>query len=180
MYKSLAPAFSFLLNEAAPKILVEALKDHGLHEVPGVASSPRIEEMIRQAKAKSYFPSDAYPWCALAMNAWALQAGYAPPRDPLAAKSWATFGTRIPLGEAMLGDILVMARTGGNHVTMYVAEKDGIYYGLGGNQADSVCIVGFEKSRITAIRRCPWKVGQPANVRKIHIGAGGAAHTSEA
>lgn len=183
MYKSLPPAFSFLLNETAPKILVEALKDYGLHEVAGPGNNPRIMQWAAQANATSYYKADSVPHCGLGMTAWVLQAGYTPPRDPLAAKNWALFGYEVPIEDAMLGDILVMERPGGNHVTMYVGQKGSIYYGLGANQNDEVNIAGFEISRITHVRRCPWKVGQPANVRKIILGqhTAAVAHgTSEA
>lgn len=164
MYQPLPSAFAYLAAEPGPKILHAALADHGLREVPGAANSPRILEMAFQAHAGSYYKSDATPWCALAMTSWVLTAGFVPPRDPLAAKNWVRFGTAVALADASLGDILVMERPGGNHVTMYVGEDAHNFYGLGGNQGDCVCIAPFPKSRITHVRRCAWKIAQPQNV----------------
>jgi uncharacterized protein (TIGR02594 family) len=177
MLRPLPQNFAYLAGEPGPKVLHAALADYGLREVPGAANSPRILEMAFQAHAGSYYKSDATPWCALAMTSWVLTAGFVPPRDPLAAKNWASFGTAVALEDAALGDILVMERPGGNHVTMYVGEdkEAGLFYGLGGNQGDCVCIASFPKSRITHVRRCPWKIAQPENVGKRYPGRAGAA-----
>jgi len=112
--------YAYLAHEPAPKILLEALKWHGLTEVPGVANNRYILAQAEYVGAKSYYHTDATPWCALEMSYWVKAAGYALPRDPLAAKSWRQWGTKVPLGEAKLGDVLVMDRPGGQHVTLYV------------------------------------------------------------
>jgi len=176
---SLPTQFLYLAGEAGPKILLAALADLGLREVAGPASNPRILEMARQVGASSYYPSDATPWCALAMSAWAKAAGFALPADPLAALSWTKFGTAAPGGVAMLGDVLVKSRVGGGHVTMYVGENATHYACLGGNQGDAVCISWFPKEVFTHVRRCAWKVAQPANVRSITVGVKAAAAVSE-
>ena len=166
----LPKAFAYLDTETAPNLLLAALKDYGLREVAGTPNSPRILAMAKNVGASSYYTTDATPWCALAMSDWVKQAGFALPRDPLAAKNWATFGTPIALADAALGDVLVMERPGGNHVTMYVGEDDRNFYGLGGNQGNEVCIAAFPKSRITHVRRCPWKIAQPKNVGQRYPG----------
>ena len=171
MLHPLPKAFAYLASEPGPKILHAALKDYGLCELPGTANSPRILQMARNVGAHTYYKNDATPWCALQMADWVKQAGFALPFDPLAAKNWALFGTEVPLKEAILGDILVMARPGGNHVTMYVGEeKRQTYYGLGGNQGNMTCIAPFPIERITHVRRCPWKILQPATLDKRYPG----------
>lgn len=170
MLRPLPQSFAYLADEPGPKILLAALADYGLREVPGAANSPRILEMAFEAHAGSYYKNDATPWCALAMTSWAIKAGFTPPADPLAAGHWAKFGTPVAIGDAALGDVLVMERVGGNHVTMYVGEDAHNFYGLGGNQGDCVCIAAFPKVRITHIRRCAWKVAQPDNVGKRYPG----------
>ena len=170
MLRPLPKAFAYLADEPGPNLLLAALKDHGLREAPGAASSPRILEMAGHVGAHSYYKADATPWCALALADWVKQAGFTLPFDPLAAKNWAKFGTPVALKEAALGDVLVMERVGGNHVTMYVGEDDRNFYGLGGNQGNEVCIAAFPKSRITHVRRCAWKIAQPQNVGKRYPG----------
>ena len=163
--------FAYLAQEPGPKVLVEALKWLGVHEVPGVASNPIIMAAAKVVGAASYYPSDATPWCALAMTFWVKQAGFPVASDPLRALSWLHWGSSVPGNVPMLGDVLVYERNGGGHLTMYVGESRDYYYGLGGNQGDMTCIVGFPKSRTMVARRCPWKVSQPANVRRIHLDA---------
>ena len=178
---NLPAKFAYLATEAGPKVLLEALKWLGVHEVPGLGNNPIIMDAAKAVGAASYYPSDATPWCALAMTYWVKQAGFPVARDPLAARSWATWGNPAPHNVPMLGDVLVYQRTGGGHVTLYVGESKDYYYCLGGNQGDSVCIVGFPKTRPVTVRRCPWKMAQPAGVRRIVLdGASVAVGASEA
>jgi uncharacterized protein (TIGR02594 family) len=168
---NLPALFAYLGGEAGPKVLLNAVADYGVKEVPGPASHPRIMEMAREVGATSYYPSDATPWCALAMAAWVKAAGFKLPPDPLRALSWATFGSPAPGGVAMLGDVLVKSRVGGGHVGLYVGENKTHYAVLGGNQGDSVSIAWFPKNVFSHVRRCPWKIAQPANVRRITVAA---------
>ena len=92
----------------------------------------------------------------------------------------------MPLGEAMLGDVLVYKRGRGGHVALYVGEDDTHYHLLGGNQSDSVNIVRKTRSPngpngLLAVRRAPWRQMQPPNVRKVILSPTGApVSTSEA
>lgn len=169
--RKLPKQFAYLEKEAGPRILVEALRWHGVEETPGPVSNPAILAWAAFVGADSYYKSDATPWCALWLAFVVKIAGFAPPRDPLRALSWLSWGTPVRDG-ACLGDVLVMSRAGGGHVSIYVGETQTHYWGLGANQNDSVCIAAFPKGRIAAIRRCPWKVSQPANVRRILVGPG--------
>lgn len=165
--------FAYLAKEPGPKALLEALKWHGLREVPGPASSPVIMGWAKAVGAASYYPSDATPWCALFLSYCLKQGGYPLSADPLRALSWLRWGTPAPGNRPALGDIMVYERAGGGHVTFYVGEDATHFYCLGGNQGDSVCIAGFPKVRAVTVRRCPWRNGQPANVRAIAVGPGG-------
>ncbi|GJD87124.1 hypothetical protein BHAOGJBA_0624 [Methylobacterium hispanicum] len=102
-----------------------------------------------------------------------------PVKAPLWARNWAAFGTKAP--KASLGDILVFERAGGGgHVGIYVGEDTSAYHVLGGNQGDAVSIVRVAKARCLAVRRCPWRLAQPSNVRPIKLAAGGALSVNEA
>lgn len=171
---ALPKQFNYLAGKAGPRVLIEALRWHGMKEAPG----PNIDNQAILAwaafvGASSYYKHDATPWCALFMAFVVKVAGFPLPPDPLRALAWAGFGTAVPRGQAGLGDILVMAREGGGHVTMYVGEDANYYYGLGGNQGDAVCIAAFPKGRITQVRRCPWRSQQPDEVRPIYLNAAG-------
>lgn len=171
--------FAYLAAEPGPRILLEALQYHNLQEVPGPSSSPTILAWAKSVGASSYYKSDLTPWCALGMAAWAKAADFPLPHDPLRAASWATFGTAVAKGKAALGDVLVMERVGGGHVTLYVGETETHYLGLGANQGDAVSFAAFPKSRITHIRRCPWKRSQPENVRPIPLKLAGVGSQKE-
>jgi len=171
-------AYAWLADEPAPKILLEALKDHGLTEVPGPANSSRILEMARLVGAASYYKADSTPWCALALAAWVKAAGYELPADPLRALSWQKWGTKAD--KPMLGDVLVFVRNGGGHVGLCVGEDPACYHVLGANQGDAVCIVRIAKQRLVAARRSPFKLRQPANVRVVKLLPVGSASTNEA
>lgn len=171
---TLPKQFNYLAQQDGPKVLVEALRWLGVKEAPGpTTDNPAILAWAAFVGADSYYKHDATPWCALFMSFVVKMATFPLPSDPLRALSWATFGTAVPRGQASLGDILVMSRDGGGHVTMYVGEDATHYYGLGGNQGDCVCIAGFPKARISYVRRCPWRNQQPANVRPFLLSATG-------
>ena len=165
--------FDYLSREPGPKMLLAALADYGLWEIPGPANNPRIMQMAKNVGAASYYGADSIAWCALGVSDWCRQAGFALPNDPLAALSWAKFGTAVDPKEAMLGDVAVKARVGGGHVGIIVGETAAHFALLGANQGDSVCIAWFPKASFSHIRRSPWRIAQPANVRKIVVGASG-------
>lgn len=167
--------FEYLADEPGPVILKEALAHYALHEIAGPASHPTIMAWAQEVGASSYYHNDATPWCALFMSHCAKVAGFALPPDPLAALSWAKFGS--PVTQPMLGDVLVKARVGGGHVGLYVGENTTHYAILGGNQADSVCIAWFSKNVFTHFRRCKWKIAQPANVRRVFVSTTGRIST---
>lgn len=178
----LEPQYQWLYNEHAPKILVAALAEYGTKEVPGAGDNPKILAWAQEVGSRVGidYSADSIPWCGLFMGVVAKRAGYTPPTICVRASEWAKFGN--PAQKAMLGDVCVLTRRGGGHVALYVGEsEDGqYYYLLGGNQADAVNIKMFPVNRITHVRRCPWKVGQPMNVRPIILDAQGQISDNEA
>lgn len=173
---TLPEQYAWLTKESGPKMLLEALKIFGVHELAGAGDNPTILSWAKELGI-SWYEHDSTPWCGLAMGIIAKRAGKTPPKDLLAALSWANFGKEV--GEPMLGDVLVFKRTGGGHVTMYVGEDSDAYHCLGGNQGDQVDIARIAKSRIYAIRR-PIYNEQPGNVRKIILANSGALSLNEA
>ncbi len=161
--------YAWLLNEPAPRVLKEALALYGTEEFIGEKNNPVILMWARELRDKVgiEYKADATPWCGLFMGVVIQRAGYTPPFLCIRAKEWVKFGNNAE--SAMLGDVLVFERKGGGHVGLYVGEDNNYFYVLGGNQKDRVCIVKLDKSRCIAIRRCPWRIGQPKNVRKIKL-----------
>lgn len=170
----LPPQYAWLLNEPGPKLLVEAIKLFGIQEAVGLADNPVILEWAKEIGA-DYF-ADSTPWCGLFVGLVAHRAGKPVVKAPLWARSWATWGDPSPVPS--LGDVLVFARDGGGHVALYVGEDEEAYHCLGGNQGDKVCIKRLAKPRLIAARRL-YKVGVPANVRRIILKASGELSTQE-
>lgn len=169
---ALPAAYAWLAKEPGPRMLLEAIALYGTIEAPGSANNPTITAWAKECGIGAY-STDAIPWCGLFMSVCAKRATWARPVNPLWARAWATWGNPRK-GGAMLGDVLVFPRGSGGHVAMYIGEDSTHYHILGGNQSDKVCIVRKPKTPILAIRQAPWRVAQPANVRKIILKPTGA------
>lgn len=165
--------YEWLLNEAAPRILVEVLNLYGTKEVPGKGNS---REIIGWAvETNTTYPGDNVAWCGLTMSVAAKRAGYDyhPNGNALWAKNWLDWGNPVP--DPMLGDMCIFSRPGGGgHVGLYVGEDVTHYHILGGNQQDGVRISRIDKKRLLGARRTPWRIGQPPNVRRIYLTTTGA------
>ena len=164
--------YEWLWNEPAPKILVEMRELYGVKEVPGKGNSKII--MGWAAEVNTNYPGDATAWCGLTVSVVAKRAGYDyyPNGNALWARNWLDWG--VPYKTPMLGDVLVFERGTGGHVGLYVGEDATHFHVFGGNQGDAVCIKRIDKERLLGARRSPFKVGQPPNVRQVHLSAKGA------
>lgn len=188
MSVKLPPAFQWLANiSPLPRMVAEWIKILGTTEAPGAANNPTIMQWADEVGVDRIgwrYTEDSIPWCGLAMAVVALRAGKVVPGGPLRALNWQTFGRALtPIEEPSLGDALVMNREGGGHVCTYLAEgrnRQGqrIYWGVGGNQRDSVRIDPFLASRVVAVRR-PIYRNQPASVRPYIVTADAELSTNE-
>ena len=117
----------------------------------------------------SWIRDDENPWCGTALAIAAVRAGVAT-RHPEMPRAfwWAGWGT--PAAVPMLGDVLVFSFS---HVGIYVGEDLTHYHCLGGNQNNQHSIARFAKTSLKSARRTAWKVGQPANVRRVWLSAQG-------
>ena len=175
----LPPQYQWLKKEVGPRILVEAVKTYGTAEKPGPGSNPSILKWAQDVGLDRVYKADATAWCGLWMSYVAKQAGWDDPYNPLWARNWLNFGT--PQREAGLGDVLVFSRgSGSGHVGLYVGEDASAYHVLGGNQSDRVMIKRIAKNRLLGIRRCPWRVNEPVNVKPVKLAASGSFSTNEA
>lgn len=180
----LPKAYAWLGKEPGPNMLIQLLALHGTVEFKGQADNPIIIAWAEECGIKGY-KDDAVAWCGLTVAIAAKRAGwdYNPKGNALWARNWAFWGTdarkatNVP--GAALGDVLVFARGTGGHVALYVGEDATHYHILGGNQSDQVSIVRKAKSPILAIRRAPWRIAQPANVRQVTLSPVGDLSTKE-
>ena len=165
--------YQWLANEPGPRILREFLAVYGTRETPGPGNNPSIMQWADAIGLSSAYTADSIPWCGLAMGYVAGQAGwdFAPNGNALWARNWLHWGT--PQEIAMLGDVLVFSRQSGGHVGIYVGEDTLAFHVLGGNQSDQVNIKRIRRNKLLGARRCPWRINQPANVRRIFLDQSG-------
>jgi uncharacterized protein (TIGR02594 family) len=169
---ALPAAYAWLNGENGPRMLVEMLHLYGTRERVGPGSNPEILSWAKEVGVP--YPDDSVAWCGLTVSIAAKRASweYKPNGNPLWARNWAEWGT--PQKTAKLGDVLVFPRGTGGHVALYVGEDDNAYHILGGNQSDAVSFARKPKNPIIAIRRAPWRIAEPANVRIVHLKSTGA------
>jgi len=176
---TLPKKYAYLATEGAPNILLQALAKFGTREIVGPGSSSQILGWAKEVGLSRDYTADETPWCGLFVAVCAHDANYPPARIALRAKDWLNWGKPVPT--PMLGDVVVFDRDGGGHVGIYVGEDTaGYLHILGGNQGNCVCIARFPSSRMVGARRSPFKIGQPANVRRIWLGADGPISHTEA
>lgn len=189
--------FGFLFQTPIPPLMVRvALAEFGTLETPGTADNPKIigwaDEVADVAPsaynrwAADFYNDDSIPWCGLFMAMVAVRSFQGrperlPPNKYLSAREWANFGVAVEKQHAAVGDVMVMSRSGGGHVTLNVGTEKGErrFFGLGANQSDAVNIMPFELSRVIAVRRPPYNA-LPPGARRVILSAGGASSTREA
>lgn len=162
------------LRNNPPLMVAEAMKFVGLKEIKGKVNNKTIMGWADEigGKIEDIYKADEIAWCGLFMAILAFRTKRALPKDPLWALNWNTFGVRVEIDDAMLGDVLVFLRNGGGHVGLYVGEDKTAFYVLGGNQADGVSIMRIEKKRIYGVRRPVYR-SQPISVKKYILSPNG-------
>lgn len=181
MAKQLPDRYKWLYNEPAPKMLIEAIKHYGELEHTGKGSNPNILAWAREVGVSGWYNDDDIPWCGLFVGMVAKRCGYpAPAAKLLSAILWATWGQEVPKERASLWDVLVFSRPGGGHVGFYVGENENAFLVYGGNQSNAVGFAFIDKSRLVAVRRPIYKIGEPANVRKVLLAYNGELSKNEA
>ncbi len=177
--------FSFLEEGAPPpKMVAEALKHLGTIEALGTANNTKIvgwaDEIGKVCNtaysrwAADFYNKDSIPWCGLfcALVAARTAGGNParlPPKEYLAALSWANWGQAASSNDIRVGDIIVLTRPGGGHVFIALgASADGEYVtGIGGNQGDAVTIATFGTANLCAVRRPLYSSVPPSAVKRI-------------
>ncbi|MGY2133665.1 hypothetical protein ACW9KT_15655 [Hymenobacter sp. HD11105] len=159
---SLPKKYQWLVAEPAPRLLLEVLKLVGTKEIVGGQNSPAIMSWLKELRF-DWIKNDETPWCGTALAIAAVRAGVAE-RHPEMPRAfwWLTWG--VPVVVPMLGDVLVFDFS---HVGIYVGEDATHYHTAGGNQNNRHGIDRFPKASLKGARRTPWKIAQPATVRRI-------------
>lgn len=188
--------FAYLLQEPLAPLMVRIGLDMlGLIEGAGDIDNPVItafaDEVARAHPttynrwAGDFYNKDSIPWCGLWMAVVACRAAQGraerlPPPKYLAALSWSSWGVPVALEEASVGDVMVLVRQGGGHVTMNVGMTPGgkSFFGLGANQNNRVSIAEFGCDRVYAVRRPPY-LERPPGARRVFVDSSGTLSTDE-
>lgn len=173
--------YDYLKLATGPQVLIQARNLIGTKEIVGAVHSKVILGWAKELGIEKIYTNDEIAWCGLFVAYVCKKAGLELPfsaKESLWALNWNKFGTKQTT--AMLGDILTFKRNGGGHVGIYVGEDAACYHILGGNQSNMVNITRIEKSRCAGIRRTPWKIAQPKDVRVVQVNASGFISKNEA
>ena len=140
---------------------------YGLKEVPGEGNNPEILRMFAEI-GHGWVKKDSVAWCAASANHILKLAGF-PHTGKLNAKSFLEIGEQIsvpkPLGSSNeFVDIVLYWRgrkwknydpeffeTG--HINFFLKEREGLIYGIGGNQANEWKVSAYNRNRLEQYRR---------------------------
>ncbi len=146
------PAASSSGVSNAARLYAHAERDKGLKETPGSASTARIRRAILEA-ANWLDPDDSVTaWCGCIMGLWCSEIGLTPPAEYYRAANWLNTGKAVTIDKARKGDIVVLSRSGGNHVGLYHGHTDTRISLLGGNQSNAVNVTAYARSSLKGIR----------------------------
>lgn len=130
--------------------LYVAQLDLGLKEIPGKATAPRIERMLRALRA--WWSDDETPWCGVAVATWMREGGVdLIPQHWYRARAWLDWGQK--LDKPVRGCVAILERGGAGHVALVTGvDLQGRVLLLGGNQGNAVSINAFDASRVLGYR----------------------------
>lgn len=137
-----------------------AMGELGVREVVGSRHNPRILEYF--TAVRGHIRDDETAWCSAFAN-WVIRETGLEGTRRGNARSWATWGTQLPLEALPYGAIAVLWRGSPSswkgHVAFYAGTEGGDLVLLGGNQGNAVCLKKYPRNRLLAL--C-WPPGFPA------------------
>lgn len=147
-YQLVAPVAA---PSGVPPWMLTAFGELGQREIRG-GENPRIMEYHRESGTGQDEDEDA--WCGAFMGWNMKRAGFGLPKGPAAARSWLTFGRELtaPTWGCVVVFWRVSRESWQGHVGLFLAERDGQVWVLGGNQSDSVCVTSMPKSQVLGYR----------------------------
>ena len=136
-------------------LLSVALCEYGVQEIIGGMHNPQILKYFK-VSGHNWVKDDETAWCSSFINYVAIKSGHEASMK-LNARSWLDIGT--PTSNPVIGDIVIYWRGSRDswkgHVGIFINyDEDGININtLGGNQKNSVCIMGYDKGRLLGFRK---------------------------
>lgn len=173
------------IHTPLPKLLTAALQYLGLRETPGAANNPIIMDMAKGLGVDKIYTSDSLQaWCAVFINHLIRITGkpLQIPKDLydlLRALKTAKNFDLIPKSEWLMGDVILLSRSGGGHVFIAIAESStGNIIGIGGNQGNMVGFAEFDFDRVVEVRRY-YATGIPESAKRYKLNSSGQLSTNE-
>lgn len=134
-----------------PPWLRVARRELGIKETPGPGANPRILQYFQATKLIPQ-AGDETAWCS-AFVCWVMEQSNVRSTRRANARSWLSWG--ISLLEPQPGAVVILSRGPEpiyGHVGLWVGESGDRLLVLGGNQGNSVSIVGYPKARVLGYR----------------------------
>lgn len=132
-----------------PRWLTIAKGELGVQETPGPRHTPRVVEYGRSLGVLD----DETAWCAAFLD-WVMDRAGPGGTNKLNARSYLNWG--VPLERPVPGAVMVYWRGSPDgwqgHVHLFTRENATHYYGIGGNQSNSVNEAPYPKGRLLGIR----------------------------
>jgi len=140
---------------SSDRLYAHALKDLGLAETAGSASTARIKLAISFAADWLDKDDSKTAWCGCIRGLWGTETQTGTPAAYYRAVNWSRWGKRVAnISLAKQGDTVILERKGGFHVGLFHSlVNDNTFKLLGGNQSDKCSIAPQQTSLIYAIRR---------------------------
>ena len=137
------------------KIVEVALSQWGVKEIKGEVDNPAIVKYFNEI-GHTWVKDDETAWCSAFINWCALKAGLEK-SGALNARSWLNKGINVD-NNPNIGDIVIFWRESRQswkgHVGIFIKEKKGLIYTLGGNQSGGIVnIKGYPVSKFLGYRR---------------------------
>ncbi len=127
-----------------------ALKELGVHEVPGVESDARILQYHKSTDLGA--TNDEVPWCA-AFACWCIETSGIKSPHKANARAFLDWGQEVE--EPYEGCVVVFRRgisLWQGHVGFFIKYEEGMIQVLGGNQGDQVCIRNYPAASVLGFR----------------------------
>ena len=135
------------------QLLLEMLKYYGLKGVFGPKHNPEIVKMFHDI-GYNWVNDDDTAWCSASLNYFCKRLGYER-SGRLDARSWLKVGDAVSTPQ--LGDVVVYWRnkveSWEGHVGLFISNRNGLIYTLGGNQSNMIGISPYAESRVLGYRR---------------------------
>lgn len=168
-----------------PKMVSAALQYLGVKEFPGVKNNPIIMDMAKGLGLEKIYTNDSLiAWCAVFVNHLIRITGklLQKPKDLydlMRALKTAQDWELIPRDQWVMGDVMLLSRSGGGHVFVAICESaTGNPIGIGGNQSNMVNFAEFDFDRVVEVRRY-YKTGMPESAKRYKLGVSGVTGGSE-